>query len=144
MSKQIFFFTLTILLFTSCKQAPKTSYEKLEQFCIDHSTLKNLKDYNSVVVINDKTQCLNCTNMFAKAMAKRLDKNEKIVFIISDNGAMVDISDYIDKKRKNIVFDYQNDFDKLGIANGSAFIDLKDRKITSITVINAQNVGDFK
>jgi hypothetical protein len=46
--------------------------------------------------------------------------------------------------RKNVVFDYQNDFDKLGIANGSAFIDLKDHKITSITVINAQNVGDYK
>jgi hypothetical protein len=87
MNKYLFFFILTILLSASCKQAPKTAYEKLEQFCIDHSTLKNLKDYNSVVVINDKTQCLNCTNMFAKAMAKRLDKNEKMLFIISDNGA---------------------------------------------------------
>jgi hypothetical protein len=128
----------------SCKQVPKTSYEKLEQFCINHSTLKDLKDYNSVVVINDKTQCLNCTNMFAKSMAKRLDKNEKILFIISDNGARVDISNYIDKKRKNVIFDYQNDFDKLGIANGSAFIDLKNRKIIATTVINAQNVRDFK
>lgn len=135
----IFLFTLA-----SCKQQPKTDYEKLEQFCLNHSTIKSLSDYNSIVVINDKTQCLNCTNVFAKSMAKRLDKNEKILFIVSDNGAMVDISDYIDKKRENVIFDFQNEFDRLRIANGSAFIDIKGKKIISTTIINAQNVKDYE
>lgn len=144
MNRCITLLMTSLFLLVSCTQKPKTEYEKLEQFCATHSTIKNLTGYSSVVLINDKTECLNCTNMFAKAMAKRLDKNEKIVFIISDNGVMVDISDYIDKKRKNVIFDFQNDFDKLGIANGSAFIDLKDKKIVSKTIINSQNISHYE
>lgn len=141
MNKYIIFILLVIFMI-SCK--PKTDYEKLEQFCTSHSAIKNLSDFNSVVIINDKTDCLNCTNKFAKAMSKRLENNQGLLFIISDNGAMVDISDYIDKKRDNVILDFTNEFDKLNIVNGSAIIDVKDEKIISKTIINAQNVDKIK
>jgi len=142
MNKLRFILIVPLLLLWACS-SKQSDYEKIESFVLKNSEIKQLANFNQVVVISSGGECLNCNLKFSRIMAKRID-DPKNIFIVSDNGSNIDISQYLDSKRKNIILDPRNNFGKLKLTNGSTLITIHNGKILKKIPINSTTLSRFK
>lgn len=134
------FYILIILFLVACTNRHQTKYEKIESFFKEYYGNKiTLSKYKAIVIVNDKGNCMNCTNAFSKYIAQKIS-NPKILFIISQNGVKVDISKYLNNERPNLILDRNEDFSKLNIITGSGILYLKGQRITDSLVIDYMNI----
>ncbi len=138
-------FLISFVFFVSC--SPQTKYDKIEDFYYQFKE-DNFSNFDYIIVINEDGTCLNCNNSFAKAMSSNVSSDE-VLFIVSGRGFKVDISDYIDNKKKNIIWDEDELFQELNLVEKCAVIELDNLRIKKITQIDADNVemyydGNYK
>lgn len=137
------FLLFLLLLISSCSNPkPPDQYEKIEAFYTQFKK-GNLDQYTRIIVINEDGTCLNCNNLFAKNQAGNLS-GDSILFIVSGYGTKVDISAYVGKNAPNLILDPENEFRKLNLQKNCAIIELENKKIKTITPINAQNIQHLK
>lgn len=135
---------LLLMILISCQQKYESDYEKIQNFLTKHSFNKKLDRFNTIVIINDKGTCINCNNDFAQYTSRNLN-NKNFLFIISQNGSKVDISPFINlKDSSNVVLDFNQDFYKLKIMNGSGIIKIKNDSLISKTIINSKSIKSFE
>ncbi|MNU95255.1 hypothetical protein D3C71_852660 [compost metagenome] len=141
--KNSHFLLFLLLLANSCSN-PKhpDEYEKIEVF-YQQFKKGNLEQYNKIIVINEEGTCLNCNNIFARNQAEKINKTTNL-FIVSGRGTRVDISAYISKNAPNLILDHTNEFSRLNLVKGCAIIELENKKIKTITPIDAQNIQKLK
>ena len=120
----------------ACK--PETEYEKMAHYFESHSE-GDLSQFEYVIVINEIGSCINCNNYFSKEMTKAL-KDDKVLFILSGNGTKVDMSGYIQKDHKNVIWDRPAHFDELKIVEKCAILEIKDKQIIEKTEIDINNL----
>lgn len=138
MNKRYLFLILLFLL--GCTPKHKSKYQKIEDFVIHHSSNKSLADYSTLVIINAKEiKCIACDNAFSVFMSKKV-QNPKVLFIVSDDGATIDISGFLDQKRPNIILDRHEEFAKLNIVNGCSILHLNNHKIVDSIEVNYKTI----
>ncbi len=131
-------FSLILLLILAACQSP-SQYQKVDDFLSSINPDINLKDYKSVVVINERGSCIHCNAAFNTAISKYIDRTE-VLFVISSSGNHIDISPYLQNKYSNIVLDYANNFYKLGLVNQCAILILEHQRIDTIIDIKLDNI----
>ena len=138
--------TIALMFLASCTESIKeirlSDYQKIESFYKKHK-YADFNAFKFVIIINDEGDCLNCNNMFAKTISKSIDNN-KLLFIVSESGAKVDISAYIDNSKKNVIWDTKSEFDKLNLVKRCTIFELKDKKIINKTEISSNNIETFQ
>ena len=66
--------------------------------------------------------------------------NENVLFVITSLGTKVDISHYIHKKNKNIIYDPSSGFNGLIAINHCAILKLKQQNIDTIIEVTNYNL----
>ena len=117
-----------------------TDFKKIEAFLLAHDHQTNLEEYDYLLIINEGGKCLNCNDVFARVMAK-FKTNNNILYIVSGEGVMIDISAYLfDSSATNIILDEAQTFSDLNLVNQCAIIALDDQQIDTIIEINLENM----
>jgi len=133
----ILFFSL-ILSLIGCKE--ESDYDRLSVFLEQEFNFGELDNYEYLIVVNEMGNCLNCNDAFAKVMSN-FKENSKILYVVSGQGLLVDISYYIfSEDQSNILIDPSNKFAKLNLVNKCAVISIKDRNIESVNEIKLDNL----
>lgn len=143
MNRLLFFLFTFSILFLGCNSKNLDDYDRIKLFLTKHNFSGNLDDFNEIIVINDKGDCIQCNNDYAKFISKK-KADTKIIFIISQDGTKVDISPFLENSNKeNIIFDYKDEFSLLNIIKGSGVIKLQDNQIKETFIVTPQNIQDI-
>lgn len=119
-----------MLFFFSCTVGPEDKSDLIRDFYMKAKPEGSFDNFEKVIVISEKTTCLNCTNWFATKLADSLEIPETL-YVVSGTGAKIDISPYIDEEQDNLILDFNSHFDKTRILDGSGIIYLDDGKVVS-------------
>ena len=106
-------------------------------FSILKDSLKITKDYSKIFYLAE-IGCISCNKSFSNLIQKNI--NDENLYILNASGNRLDISYYLESKKENIVFDYDNYLFKNKIVEGSSAIWLKNNKIDTIVKISAQEI----
>src|SRR5690554_8111708 len=98
MNRLLFFLFTFSILFLGCNSNNLDDYDRIKLFLTKHNFSGNLDDFNEIIVINDKGDCIQCNNDYAKFISKK-KADTKIIFIISQDGTKVDISPRSEERR---------------------------------------------
>lgn len=129
------------LLFGACTQKQTGDVDKIRAYYLEHrpGSEKEFEQFRKIVIVRENGgSCMNCNDMFARHMADSID-NPQILFIVSAMGNKMDISAYIDRERKNVIWDNLLKFDKLNISETCAVIDLSQNNRK--TEYSVDNIG---
>lgn len=108
-------------------QVPQHTHDKkhlIAQFYKQNVPNGDFGCFSRVVIINERGTCMNCNSLFAKRQLADLD-NDSVLFIISSQGARIDISGYLDSSRNNVIWDTMYLFNRFNIVDSCTVIQLK-------------------
>lgn len=134
---QYFFLVCQLFLIYSCSYKD-SEYDKMKEFLSQKYDVE-LKDYDYLVVINEQGDCMNCNNLFSKAISSAI-VNHNVLYLISSPGTNIDISPYLKYEYNNILLDFGNHFSELQIVDKCAIIELGKNKVDTIIKIDFSNV----
>lgn len=127
--KTTYFILFSSILLFECSNSytsPLTHLDTtsiIRDFYFEETQKDDFSKYRRVVIINENGTCLNCNNAFAQAHAKNI-ADDSTLFIVSSEGAMVDISPYISRQRPNVIWDTFYAFESLLTMNQCAILEL--------------------
>lgn len=135
------FYIFFVLTLGSCSEP--TQYEKIKSFYEENKTTdgQDFEVFSKIVIINEKGNCISCNNSFAKQMERYLDDSQTL-FIVSGPGLKVDISGFIHSENLNVIWDQNEEFNKLKISKSCALIELKNNEIHQINEITLDKLND--
>lgn len=140
-TNSMFLFIFLFFSFYSCGNKELSTYDQIEYFFNENYQFNHLNEYNYLVVINEKGDCMNCNNSFSLAMSKNIKKSN-VLFLISSPGYSIDISSYTKDKKHNVFYDYREKFNELNLINHSAIFIFNNNKVDSIIQINSSNLNN--
>lgn len=94
------------------QNAPVDTLLTVKHFYTEQTQRDDFSKYRRAIIINENGTCLNCNNAFAQAHAKNI-VDDSTLFIVSSEGAKVDISPYISRQHRNVIWDTSYAFESL-------------------------------
>ena len=129
------------LFLASCSSPQKmqspilTGLQELTKFTLAPQT-------KAIVIVSDKS-CSECNKRLSKVLVNYLHR-EDIQFVVSARESVLDLSQYLNAPRKDIVFDRNDRLSDQGVVKGSTILFLKDQKVDTTMQIDARQIdGQF-
>lgn len=97
-------------------KAVQNQRELIEGFYKHHVPDGDFDRFDRVVIINELGTCKNCNSLFAQRQLADID-NDSVLFIVSSQGARIDISGYVEEPRDNVIWDTTNLFNRFHIVD---------------------------
>ena len=139
MNKLKHYICILIIFFVGC--AEPSNFERIDDLLKSEFRFKQLTDYDQIIVINEMGECMKCNNTFAEGMSRYLDR-DNLLFVICSAGNRVDISPFIEEEKANVILDYGNEFESLGLIHHCAIFELDDKKVDAIVEVSTDNVHE--
>lgn len=124
MKNSIFLLIIVSAILGSCNRKAASEAEKIKSFYYQCVPDGDFGRFSRVVIINELGTCMNCNNRFASCQYADID-NDSVLYIVSSQGARIDISKYTDSARSNVVWDTMFLFNDLGISDTCTVIHLR-------------------
>lgn len=130
---------IILLAFTACNSAQKSNDKVLDRL-YQFKGFSISEDTRAVVIIADNT-CIPCNKALAGMMTDYL-KDTSIKFVISAHESGMDLSDYLESGRKDIVFDRAHQLTDHEIVKGSTVLLLQNKQVDTVIQIQADKIPD--
>ncbi len=107
-------------------------YHRIEKFFLKNNT--NIDSVNAILVITNYGECMNCNRIFADYIKSYVNK-KNVKIIITEEGSDIDISPFLNSN--NVIFDFEEQFLKIDVVNGTSVIFLNNKQIDTIVNIKS-------
>ncbi len=123
------------------KKEGKSSYELLAAYLSEFPDNLQIDKYRIVLFLTE-SGCSSCNNRFSSFIQDKMINKDSVLIIVNAKGGQINIRPYLSDTINNIVTDFTSDFYRLGLLEGTGFINLKDNKIDSIVKVEPERINE--
>ncbi|MDL2262833.1 hypothetical protein LJC11_04965 [Bacteroidales bacterium OttesenSCG-928-I21] len=117
--------------FFACSSPETKEYNRLKKYFKKVHSFDINNSIDKIVVIAEGKNCATCDNAFSQEVFKNYQGNDKVVFLITATGKIIDIKPFLDLE-KNCYFDWNLNISDYKIFSDSKIIYLGHTKIDSL------------
>lgn len=114
-----------------------TKDELLITILDDSLAINDYQRYKRIYILTEQG-CLNCNKSYSQFIQNELDDSS--LCIVNAQGHKIDVSPFLESKKKNVVFDYDNFFIRNKMISNSAYILFDGKKIDTLFEIEAKSL----